>query len=95
MKVKTPKPKEVVEDPAVIAQRQAAEKAAEEAATNAVASRLAKKTAVTARVFGGASAERVASSEAAKAIMPAPLATTFNSPPQSATPSTPNSLSQL
>ena len=64
MKVKTPKAKEVVEDPAVKAQRMASEKAAEEVATNAVSDRLRKKTRIVANVFGGPSAGSIAASAA-------------------------------
>lgn len=65
MKVKTPKAKEVVEDPAVVAQRNAAEKAAEEASTIAVSDRLRKKTRIIANVFGGPSSSIMAASTAA------------------------------
>lgn len=55
MKVKTPQPKPVEEDPAVKAQRLAAEKAATDQNNQAVGDILERKTRLKARVFGVAS----------------------------------------
>lgn len=52
MKVKTQAPKPVEEDPAVKAQRLAAEKAAQDAADSSISNTLERKTRLKARVYG-------------------------------------------
>ena len=69
--MKTPKIQAPKEDPAVTAQRQAAEKAAQDDMNAAVGDMVAKKTRLVSRVFGGASPGAIAASNAAKTAAPA------------------------
>ena len=84
VKVKTPKPTPVVEDPAVQAQRLAAEKAATDAENSTVSALMSKKTRLKARVFGapaGAGSNAAAASSGGTAASFAGSSPTYNGSP--------------